>query len=1168
MGTLGLGELHYCPYLQNPTNPNEVFAGGRNLLRKTYSAATNTWSAWESLYLPTALPPDILQAKWISSVAMSPSNPDQVFFALSGDYWDMNTGPNSPSNFSGIFRADRPTGGATAWTFTDITNNMRTEDNGAGAGVRYPITDICVSDKNPDYIWVSMGNSSTGDSHERVWRTRDGGLTWTNVSDCLTDLPVLSIAYQPDSPDRVFAATDIGVFFREFDGANAMDEWALYAGGGPRCVVADMEINRCSNTLYTGTHGFGLWEVPLPTPVIEHEIISTNTTYNNNVMMYHNLVIQNGATLTIEPASATATSPTLFMATDRTITVEPGGVLRVNNATITDMCNTAWGGIIVKRGAKLIVITDGTHTAEATITGDPDAKWGGIEVWGNTAVEHSSLFSTGSVPGNIDVLAYTNALLGPDDPGMVILRGTNAKHSRIENGKNHTITTDRRKDGYFGNTYYGGIIYAQNTTFSNCRKAIEMMKYEPQNYSHFKKCNFTTDDNTKAFEGITIWGCNGITINECNFDFADAPTILMPTTLPFKQGIGAFDAGKLEVINTTFHFLNRGISIEASNVGGSFGATITDNTFDQNIVGIHSTQYNLRVEGNQFSFVMPPPPVVLPIPPMGVFLTGQSNYGIAQNIFTGLSRGIRTVNTSAISQGSGTIVCNTFEQCTRGISTEQNNTGLHFLDNTFNTTQHDVRVASGTINVFQGVVTPTLDFFPYFNLFTLSRPHHRITTAASGTTPFFYFYHTDPANYTADVNNRLVPHCYAGETPPFAGCTNTYNYSANYVNNTDPNGATCIDLNGDGDPGVWPPNPEACKTRECYEAIKAQLAAMEEQKDGGDKQALLDDLYNSPEALETYQKYMTASPYLSDDVLAEVCASALMSPSRRSNILLANAPLSDSLMVVAYNSISPSVYQVLYALKYYIQLSERDRLDMRIGGETSKKEALLGELLQKYSDENDYANLESLLNSENTTYAVRALLGSKMGRGDWEATQSLLDALPTDTPDEQDYKTVQQINLQHLSDPAFALSEAQYQTLHSIADAYGSQAPGAQALLGILRGEYFDWPEAEEGEAKTSTTAAAYPQVPLIDLPQGNRLYLSPNPTAQTARVLLPPFVCEGKAQVEVLDMTGRVVQTLPVLPDQTVLSIDVHHLDAGIYIVTLRDNGILLAQSKLAVQH
>ncbi len=242
--------------------------------------------------------------------------------------------------------------------------------------------------------------------------------------------------------------------------------------------------------------------------------------------------------------------------------------------------------------------------------------------------------------------------------------------------------------------------------------------------------------------------------------------------------------------------------------------------------------------------------------------------------------------------------------------------------------------------------------------------------------------------------------------------------------------------------------------------------------------------------------------------------------------------------------------------------------DLRIGSQTSEKEALLGELLKKYSTERDYANLESLLNAENTTYALRVLLHAKMEQGQFDLAQSLLDNLPSDTPDEQDYKTVQQLNLQRLSEPNFALSQSQYQTLRGIADAYGSQAPTAQAILGILRGEYFDWPETEAEEGEGKTARVPYPQVPLIDLKTGTHLHLSPNPTAQSTLVQVPPFVWEGKAQIEVLDMAGRVVQSISLQPEQTEVTINAQTLHAGIYLVTLRDNGVLLAQSKLAVQH
>ncbi|MBK9461826.1 MAG: hypothetical protein IPN94_20955 [Sphingobacteriales bacterium] len=101
-------------------------------------------------------------------------------------------------------------------------------------------------------------------------------------------------------------------------------------------------------------------------------------------------------------------------------------------------------------------------------------------------------------------------------------------------------------------------------------------------------------------------------------------------------------------------------------------------------------------------------------------------------------------------------------------------------------------------------------------------------------------------------------------------------------------------------------------------------------------------------------------------------------------------------------------------------------------------------------------------------------------RGDYSTAQSILDNLPTDTPDEQDYQTIQQIHLQldiaTQNQTPFSLSTEQNEALQNIALAYGTQAPYAQTLLGILTGQTFDWqlPDLTENEKLPHTL----PQVP------------------------------------------------------------------------------------------
>ncbi|MBK9461163.1 MAG: hypothetical protein IPN94_17455 [Sphingobacteriales bacterium] len=70
--------------------------------------------------------------------------------------------------------------------------------------------------------------------------------------------------------------------------------------------------------------------------------------------------------------------------------------------------------IVVKRGAKLIV-------DNGTITNTCGARWGGIEVWGNTAVAHKDLFLTTLIP-TITVKDYENLHPTRHDHSVVILK--------------------------------------------------------------------------------------------------------------------------------------------------------------------------------------------------------------------------------------------------------------------------------------------------------------------------------------------------------------------------------------------------------------------------------------------------------------------------------------------------------------------------------------------------------------------------------------------------------------------------------------------------------------------------------------------------------------------------------------------------------------------------
>jgi sortilin (neurotensin receptor 3) len=88
------------------------------------------------------------------------------------------------------------------------------------------LTTMAIHPTNPQIIYVGspgeLGHEGCG-----IWKTTDGGTTWTPVGDSLPTLAVAAIAIDPTHPDRVYVATSDHGIFRSDD---AGQSWANISG--------------------------------------------------------------------------------------------------------------------------------------------------------------------------------------------------------------------------------------------------------------------------------------------------------------------------------------------------------------------------------------------------------------------------------------------------------------------------------------------------------------------------------------------------------------------------------------------------------------------------------------------------------------------------------------------------------------------------------------------------------------------------------------------------------------------------------------------------------------------------------------------------------------------------------------------------------------------------
>jgi photosystem II stability/assembly factor-like uncharacterized protein len=128
-------------------------------------------------------------------------------------------------------------------TFTNVTNNLPDS-------LYY--TSIEVNETNENIVYVSMAGFT---ATNKVYTTINGGTTWQNISYNLPNLPVNCIKQIPGT-NHLMIATDIGVYIL-YSGTTT---WVNNSFGLPNVIVTDIEFNAALNKIYISTFGRGIWE--------------------------------------------------------------------------------------------------------------------------------------------------------------------------------------------------------------------------------------------------------------------------------------------------------------------------------------------------------------------------------------------------------------------------------------------------------------------------------------------------------------------------------------------------------------------------------------------------------------------------------------------------------------------------------------------------------------------------------------------------------------------------------------------------------------------------------------------------------------------------------------------------------------------------------------------
>jgi len=328
---------------------------------------------------------------------------------------------------------------------------------------------------------------------------------------------------------------------------------------------------------------------------------------NLNFKVKGQVIIKGGGKLTIKNGSLIEFADTRRInffsdvITQRvSITVERGGVLEIDNSTLTSL-RECYGSM-----------------------------WDGIQVWGDAALPHPTLSE--ALSGN-----------SPNHGVVILKNGAIIEHAQ------DAIRLVKTGDGFLVLDHTGGIVIAENSTFRNNRRVVEFIRYLHPNISSFTQCTFETDGilndpNTKPSAFVSMWDVHGVIfegntfINRTPDEFAiiERGTGILSIDASYKvveKCLAVGPTGCVSNVPNTFENLFEGIHALGN---GQVNANIivTDNIFNNVYRGICSAGQSFdRIEGNTFVNV-PIGSSSLPSS-FGINMFGSQGFTVHNNQITG-----------------------------------------------------------------------------------------------------------------------------------------------------------------------------------------------------------------------------------------------------------------------------------------------------------------------------------------------------------------------------------------------------------------------------------------------------------------------------------------------------------------------------------------------------
>ncbi len=253
----------------DPTNNAIIYE--EDLASQSIQQSTNGGQTWNTVFTISG---GSSAANFVWPLVISPNNHAELLTATTQVYRTTNSGaswaqlgsiPDGGARLSAVVVARIADNVIYAG---DDNGNIYTTTNGGANWTLDPapsstggmVTGLAVDPQDTQLVYATFADFATG-SGQHVFKSTNGGASWTDISASLPNIPYDSVVTLPNfnfqhSQSPLVVGSDAGVFVSTDQGGS----WAQLGNGLPNAAINQVFTNATGTRLFVATHGRGMWE--------------------------------------------------------------------------------------------------------------------------------------------------------------------------------------------------------------------------------------------------------------------------------------------------------------------------------------------------------------------------------------------------------------------------------------------------------------------------------------------------------------------------------------------------------------------------------------------------------------------------------------------------------------------------------------------------------------------------------------------------------------------------------------------------------------------------------------------------------------------------------------------------------------------------------------------